>query len=411
MSHEISLDIFLYGVGTVCFLVLYAPLWFYIWNGLKIRKREILTSFNDEAIKAYFQTFFLSDYIECIIPVVAPNEPGKTDMQVQTSGNSETEEEDRKVDIDKLRRKFNSYFNESLGRKKFFLPCFILFVVTVFCIIYTIIALKPFLAEVLDPATTSYLHFNWYYHGAIAGFAGGYMWVTQFLISRMQQRRLSRADICWCFFRILISIPISLSIVAFIKTTIPGTPIILLCALCFMLGAFPTNSLMVFMRRIINSKINPQENTDENASVLIQLQGITKSQAEEFEKEGISTILQLAYADPIDLTIRTGFSFSYIVDCCSQALAWLSFEDNMKVLRKFGIRGAMEITTIELEYNRELEQDDEVTELEVIMADKTLDAIALELKMEKTVLRRTFYQVAWDPYAQFFYNIWQSEWN
>ena len=46
---------------------------------------------------------------------------------------------------------------------------------------------------------------------------------------------------------------------------------------------------------------------------------------ERYKDEGITTICGLAYADPIDLTIRTNFDFNYVVDCVSQALMWIYF--------------------------------------------------------------------------------------
>jgi hypothetical protein len=178
-----------------------------------------------------------------------------------------------------------------------------------------------------------------------------------------------------------------------------------------MFGVFPLDTLMTFLRNIAASKLNMQYRTRASGAELMKLQGIEQDQAETFSKEGVGTMLQLAYADPIDLTIRTGFSFSYVTDCCSQALAWLRFEDNMQKLKKFGLRGAQEITTFVYELSYRTDQSQEIMNQEKEWSEKTLAALAIELKMDKDNLRNILDDIAYDPYSQCLYDIWQPDWN
>jgi len=53
-----------------------------------------------------------------------------------------------------------------------------------------------------------------------------------------------------------------------------------LYALCFMLGAFPTDTLMTFLRRTAASKFNLQDSFDEVATGLMNLQDIRRNQAD-----------------------------------------------------------------------------------------------------------------------------------
>ena len=93
----------------------------------------------------------------------------------------------------------------------------------------------------------------------------------------------------------------------------------------FLLGAFPTRSISTLARRFAKRALNLGPDVDEKTeSELEQLQRVDTRIAERFADEGITTIVQLAYSDPVDLTMRcASFSFSFVVGCDSQALAWL----------------------------------------------------------------------------------------
>ncbi len=111
--------------------------------------------------------------------------------------------------------------------------------------------------------------------------------------------------------------------------------------------------------------------------------------------------MELAWADPVDLTIRTNYEFSYVVDCISQALLWIYFEEDTKKLRSLSIRGAQEVRTM----IDELEGTDSE---EAKTAAKTLQAIAKMLGIEQNALRRTLEEVAYDPYTEFFCDVWEE---
>lgn len=125
-------------------------------------------------------------------------------------------------------------------------------------------------------------------------------------------------------------------------------------------------------------RLGLSEAGDEGKSELEKLQGITPGLAERFQDEGASTILQLAYADPIDLTIRANLSFNFVIDCVSQAVAWLYFEKKLAVTRRYSLRGAHEIHTCVVE-------------------------------LDGTVLAKVLRQIAYDPYIEFNHDIWSND--
>jgi hypothetical protein len=399
LQYSYLLDAFLGFLVIIALACLFVPLFYYLGPVLKNRKAEILNSFSDSALEEYFITFFPASY-----------NLSKTTLSGSGIGNIIDQSKKSSNEKEKsifLRSLFKDCCGKNLSAKRFAVPLITLLFHCALGLVFASVAIRPFLLQIFR-IEVELPDFKWYHFGAIASFAGGYMWVAQYIIRRVQQRRLSPYNIFYAVFRLLISVPVALALSAFVQNILSPS---MLCAFCFMLGALPTDYLLMLMRKVAIARTGIPQQTTEVSSGLLNLQGITKKQVEDFQNEGIETILQLAYADPIDITVRTGYSFSYIIDCCSQALAWLTFEERMQVLRKYGLRGAMEVTTFEREIDRDYDQDENTTDQEVSMATKTLESIAKDLNMEKDVVRRMFYELAWDPYSQLFYNIWQTECN
>lgn len=170
---------------------------------------------------------------------------------------------------------------------------------------------------------------------AASAFAGAFVWVIGDIQDRFRRRDITAGDVYGHVFRILLAAPFGWAIAQFAKDY-AGIP------LAFLVGAFPTQTLFKISRRLADQKLGLADEPDKKQSELEKLQSIGKPAAERFAEEGIEMIVQLAYADPVDLTIRTNFDFAYVIDCASQALLWIYFEENTKKLYKFSLRGAQE---------------------------------------------------------------------
>jgi hypothetical protein len=115
--------------------------------------------------------------------------------------------------------------------------------------------------------------------------------------------------------------------------------------------------------------------------------------------EGINTIAELAWSDPVDLTLRTNKEFDYVIDCASQALVWVYFEDKTRDLYKLSLRTAHEVTS--LVYNLDSSNEDRRAR-----AQGTLAEAARTLGMETTALSNTFRLIEEDPFARFLVAVW-----
>ena len=132
------------------------------------------------------------------------------------------------------------------------------------------------------------------------------------------------------------------------------------------------------------------ESAETGQSELLQLQCVSKSHAERFEDEGYLSVAQLAWADPVDVTLRTNLNFYFVFDCQNQALLWVYLGSRVKDLYQYSLRGAQEATYL---LERFRSEDAETQKA----AASDLAAAAKVLGMEVDALRATLAEVKADP--------------
>jgi hypothetical protein len=342
-----------YVLALVALLLLVTPIIHYLFTGWAARRKQILAAFKDEGIRYYFCLFY-----------PAEGEIGD-DPQAALA----------------------LFYDKQFGRQHFVLPGVVLLVTSTCMVAFATWACLFW----LRPQEESSFNIPAI---AVAAIAGAYAWIVHDLVTRAQRGDLHPANLFRASYRFLVAAPLAIGITAFLKDPV-GVPFAIL------LGAFPMRTLMTMARRLASRQAGA---TDEGkpSHELEKLQGVGRDEAERFEEEGVSTILQLAYADPVALTMKTNFAFSYVVDCCSQALAWLYLEDDLSQLRRFGLRGAQEISSRIGEIDGE---DPDVQQQATKCAKAAADTVGADLEVFEWVLR----DVAEDPYTRFLCGVWCME--
>jgi len=348
-------------LGLLVIALLLTPPIAYLCTGWFYRKDEIVAGMSEKAMLLYFRRFHPQYQVE----------------QAQVAAH------------------FRLYYSDQFGRRHFVFPLVLLFLIGSALVTWGLLSLSDWLGFDGRPKGAM---------GPIPGhlpplaaiaLAGAFMYCISEQIQHWTSWDLLPSDLLWMSFRLVIAIPTAYALSAVVNPELAQP-------MAFVIGAFPTNTLMTIIRRVAVKRLAFDDMPASGATELQELQGIDLRKAERFAGEAISTVLQLAYADPVKLAIRTNLGYQYIVDCISQALLRLYFnkEEHDKWTR-VGLRGAIEVRFIWL--RSQSDDADERTRNEEMLAK-----VAGELKYETAILKNVLEQVAGDPYAEFLYETWSG---
>jgi hypothetical protein len=175
--------------------------------------------------------------------------------------------------------------------------------------------------------------------GATAATAGAYVFVVYDLFSRVQQRNISTTDILRNALRLALAVPIGYAFASLLQPAL--APFI-----SFAVGVFPLSTIGTVLQRLANDKLGLGLGADSADDQVIKLSGIDRQIADRLGDADITTIPQLAWCDPIQLSMRSNLAFDYVVDIVSQALAWVYLTDRLRKIRPLGLRGAYEFKAL-----------------------------------------------------------------
>jgi hypothetical protein len=330
--------------------ILITPIALYLTGPWVYRRREILALLPAPAAALYFKQFF--------------------------------------ADMPEAERRLPRFYDARFGRRRYVVPVLLLVLLAIIPIDW---AIESALAWSGHPGTAVRLPPQ-----AVAAIAGAYSWVAADVLSRWQYRDLLPIHVTSAALRFAVALPLAYAFGSLVAADLK-------IFVAFAISAFPTRALLTITRRIFQRKLDLGDAGDRAESQLEKLQGIDTRVAERFADEGYTTVLQLAYADPIELTMRcSSFGFSFVTDCASQALAWIYLEDRLATLRVMSLRGAQEIANFVDELNDDSDPD--------VLRERRalLDAAADKLTVPAPALERTFQEIAEDPYTEFLRSVWQQ---
>lgn len=275
---------------------------------------------------------------------------------------------------------FNELYRRWYGRRHFALP--IAFVLLIALVENFVVGRAMIL--LLVPAGTARLEV------ASAAVAGAYTFVTWDFFARMQRRNMSPADICRNALRLAVAIPVGYAFALLMSDSLG--PFI-----AFAVGVFPVGALGEVLRQIANKRLGLEIGAATAEDQVSKLSGVDMPIAARIEDADITTIPQLAWCDPIQLSMRSNLAFGYVVDIVSQALAWVYLGDRIKELRTMGLRGAFEIKVFLRDLNNG--PDPQLRQ----MAQNALPVAAQLSNCPEPGLLLAFDQIANDPSTIFLY--------
>jgi hypothetical protein len=284
------------------------PLYVHMRRGWEIKKGDIFNCFPPDAKVLYLKTYFQESY----------SEP-------------------------QAEKRFEALYEDRYGRYKYAFPI-VLFVITTFVVMF-------FLSEAAVTWIDLSIGHRMIVIGKIAGglpllvipplaaagISGAYVWIVSDLITRARRLDLAPADILNSTLRLAISAALAVP-VSQLFGGVFALPI------AFGLGAFPLDAVRVLLRRFVSDKFGSNNSQDDKPTDgVLKLDAVDRPIADKLMDAEISTIAQLAHTDPVQLCIRTGLDFDFVLDIVSQSLASMYLGDRLTRLRACGLRGALEI--------------------------------------------------------------------
>ena len=339
LCHWLQQNSYAIGIDLLLSSLIAYPLFDYLFYGWVRKEYEISKSLTNGAKQAYLNTFH----------------------KIEVSANDAA-------------TVFDQLYLEWYGRQRFLFPI-------VFILLVTLIenfALGGAFAQLAS---------KWELGASDAAIAGAYTFVTWDFFARMQRRNLSPADTCRGALRLAIAIPVGYVFSVLLQPSLG--PFI-----AFAVGVFPIGALGLILRQLANKKLGLEIGAAEASDQVVKLSGVDLSTAARIEDADITTIAQLAWCDPIQLSMRSNLSFAYVVDIVSQALAWVYLGDRINDLRTIGLRGAYEISV----FLDDLDSDDAD---EKKLAQNTLPVASEIAHCPIAGLMYAFEQIAQDPNTNF----------
>lgn len=348
----------------LAWVILLLPALVYLVTTWLYRRDLLFSKLGPEAIELYYAQFFPYLAVE--------NESDEHDQRAKHAR--------EKLLIKRFRRHFAQFY----GRRHYLVPLFLLAVIAGLGLHATSQSVKVWLGQ--TPGAQAYPAI------VVSAFLGAYAWVLYDHFQRFRTGDFTSHDIYAAVYRFLIAVPLGISLSVLLKPEVGA-------GVAFLLAAFPTTTLFTLMKRLVNQNLKLGESGESGTLELEKLQSVGRAKAERFFDEGISTIAELAWADPIALSIKTNLEFNFVIDSVSQALLWVYFEDGVKKLYPLSLRGAQEVCSL----LTDLESDDDE---ERDAAEQNLTRGADLMGLDRDSFLYTLIGVQKDPYAEFLYAIW-----
>ncbi|WP_027796213.1 hypothetical protein [Paraburkholderia acidipaludis] len=303
-----------------------APLIAFLCLGWYTRYREFENSLKGKALSAYLQRYWSKRLIQGLQDnhTIAALSKG-----LPLAGDKWRETADARLDL--CDRLFARIYHEQYG-----LPAFVPPFVILLCVAYAAAALVGcnYVTMQADIASAKTPVYGITQQVLLASFGGALMFVVSDSVLSIRRRALNVSDVYWYALRLLLAIPIAL-----VAGGTDGSR----AAFVFALGTFPVDSLLKVIRRIGFPQVTAFEKEASAPDTLLALNGVTLPIVSVLEAEGVNSIEQVAAADPVILSIRTGFPFRFTLRLCSQAIVRRHFGENASLLIPIGLADVVPI--------------------------------------------------------------------
>ena len=175
----------------------------------------------------------------------------------------------------------------------------------------------------------------------LAALLGAFIWGMYDTLRRYRSGNLSPEALHFAWLRMLIAGALGPFVSKIFAIDDPAN------MLTFGLGIFPVKTLNDLVQGQIVKRGNLQlTSVPSEAPTLDKLQGMTPLTIETLSEADIESCEQLAFSDPLRLSLRTNLPWKVIIDLIDQALLFAYVGEKSKDLHVLGIRGVIELSAL-----------------------------------------------------------------
>lgn len=317
-------------VSAIATVLVGVPLIAFLCLGWYARYDEFQNSLKNDALDAYLKRFW-SKWLLQTIQFAEHQE--RTALSAGSNTDLMKDFSERWPTLgDRL---FANIYHEQYGLWAFVPPFLILLVVT-----YAITAIATWLCTqgACSSSSQATCIFGLSAPLIVSSITGALMFVVSDAVLGIRRRALNASDVYWYSLRLFLSIPLAL--VAEYAPSAGSPPHVVIA---FTLMILPVDQIMKTIRRLAALNMSKLEQDEDVPDELLNLSGVTKFVAALLQAEGITSIEQMAAADPVTLSIRTGFPFRFTLRLGSQAIVRRHFGPDASKLLPIGLADVVPI--------------------------------------------------------------------
>jgi hypothetical protein len=239
----------------------------------------------------------------------------------------------------------------------------------------------------------------------IMALVGGYVWGVFQICARSRSSELSPDDLYEIDLGLIAAVPVGIAF-SLLTADLGG----LRSFMAFAASAFPLRDVQRLFRQYATRKALESSGPSDSASRPAELhlgttiEGLSDPTLARLSELRISTVLDMAYCDPIRVMVQTGFPLPVIIDWVDQSLWALYCGDLKSKIDKLGIRCSLDVCEF---VDLHLRDGAGQKRTAVDGADKVaLDALALAMGSDPLLLQDLLFRIYCDPQVVVLRKLW-----
>jgi hypothetical protein len=234
----------------------------------------------------------------------------------------------------------------------------------------------------------------------VLALTGAYVWSVYEILSRSRSRDLTPDILLEMTLRYIAAVPIGYAFSLFAQPGFAPT-------LAFASAAFPLRDLRLLWRKRALRAIESKSSTEARASeghLRTTVDGLSDTTLARLEELQIVTFLDLAYANPVRLMARTGYSLRHLLAWIDQALLAVYGPSVKPSFTRIGLPCALDVS----EFYEVHCYDPKTDEPRDWQNDPAVLDLAKALDVPLTFVPEVLVRVHTDPHVQFLASIWYA---